>query len=121
MSIDGVRAADGRAVLLTRREARLQYPCAVRYGTAREEGAGNKTNKEYIMRDESWSISFARYAIVSYEYKLFGIFKRHALILMSLNVPRPSVGFSMMSDEEIMEAIRKRTGRHVINIDGYVM
>lgn len=67
------------------------------------------------------SISFARDAIVSYEYKIFGIFKRHALIFMSLEVPRPSVGFSMMSDEEMMEAIRKRTGRNVISIDGYVM
>ena len=41
MSIDGVRAADGRAVLLTRREALLQYPCAVLHGTALEGGAGN--------------------------------------------------------------------------------
>ena len=41
MSIDGVRAADGRAVLLTRREAWLQYPCAVRNDTALEGGAGN--------------------------------------------------------------------------------
>lgn len=73
------------------------------------------------MEKEGMSISFARYAIVSYEYKLFGIFKRHALIFMSLEVPRPSVGFSMMSDEEIMEAIRELTGRRVIGIDGYVM
>ena len=73
------------------------------------------------MEKEGMSISFARDAIVSYEYKIFGIFKRHALIFMSLEVPRPSVGFSMMSDEEMMEAIRKRTGRNVISIDGYVM
>lgn len=48
MSIDGVRAADGRAVLLTRREAWLQYPCAVRYGTALEGGAGNRKCRLYF-------------------------------------------------------------------------
>lgn len=67
------------------------------------------------------NLSFARDAIVSYQYKLFGIFKRHALIFMSLNIPSPSVGFSIMSDEEIMEAIRELTGRRVIGIDGYIM
>ena len=90
------------------------------YGTALEGGAGNKTIIKF-MGKEGISISFARDAIVSYEYKLFGIFKRHALIFMSLEVPRPSVGFSIMSDEEIIETISKRTGRRVIGIDGYVM
>lgn len=73
------------------------------------------------MEKENMSISFARDAIVSYEYKLFGIFKRHALIFLSLEIPRPSAGFSIMSDEEIMKTISKRTGRRVIGIDGYVM
>ena len=62
------------------------------------------------------NFSFASHAIISYQYKFLRFFTRQALILMSVSVSGPG-GPCMIGDNEIMEAIRKRTGRHVIKIE----
>lgn len=84
MSIDGVRAADGRAVLLTRREAWLQYPCAVLYGTALEGGAGNKkiAMKKFLL------FFFERYIRkVAWEHSGKNLARAHKLYTWVINAP----------------------------------
>lgn len=62
------------------------------------------------------NFSFARNAIVSYKYKFLYFFTKEALILMTVPTFGPG-GPCIMKNHEIMEAIRKRTGRRVINIE----